>query len=496
MSALAGGWVLCAALGLAGPAAAQPVVAPIGDGGSVGVTVQNRSVHPLPIALGPVGAEGVAATLERYAEGGFAAQCVAGGRGETPRLTVTIDHRATVVDVPPIGFPDGPPVLWLSDQRAGRAALQAVIEGSIPGAAVEQLALEAVPITFAGLRFARAILISAADFARLEPVRRQAVVDAVSAGATLVVGTGEAGAATDALRPVASIGLGDVRRPTGVLAAHLSRASARRALAAEGDARVRMVADGEPVLVEARRGLGLVRVIGVRFAELQDGALARAALTPPAEPLGHVLRWLAQAPPPGETRASPFGAHIWLLLTVLVGLVMLTRRRPRLALAVAIPWWVVALALPPQWTDTRLDAARVLYVPVPDGALAIGSLDLTLTRGGPRTLDAGVGRVALEDASPGGACLVSDPRSAGWIVDGEAGTPRRLTFFARVDHLPEGDDKLGELPEWPPGALAGGTLRRVADGPLPLEITAREQDAVRVEPRVAPAVAPAILGEP
>lgn len=481
---------------LAAPAAAQPVVEPIGDGGSVGVSIQNRSVHPLPIALGPVDGDGVHTRLGRYAAGGFRAQCIAGARGEAPALAVTVDGRASPVDVPPIGFSDGPPVLWISTERSGRAALEAVVQGAIPSARVTHLEPDAVPAGFAALRFARLILIPAADLGRLDAARRQAVADAVAAGVTLVVGTGEAGAAPDVLQGLAPVALGEVRRPTGALADHLSRASARRALEPSGRARPLMIADGRSVLVEATHGLGRVRVIGVRFSELEDGRLARAALTPPGEPLGHVLRWLAQAPPPGETRASPFGAHIWLLLTILAALVAVTRRRPRLALALAVPWWAVALVLPPQWSATRLDDARVLYVPVGDGALAVGTLDLTLTRGGARTLDAVVDRVALEDARPGGACLIVGEGAAGWIVEGEAGSPRRITFFARLDTLPEGADKLDELPEWPAGVLAGATLRRVQDAPLPTALGPLRVDAVRAEPRAPAAATPEVLGGP
>ncbi len=477
-------------------ATAQPVVAPLGDGGSVGVTVQNRSVHPLGIALGPADEDGVRLTLERYASGGFAAQCIAGARDAAPPLVLRIDRRATPIDVPPIGFPDGPPVLWISSRQSGRAALEAVVRGALPEATVTHLELSAVPQTFAGLRFARLLLISAADFGRLDPQRRQAIADAVSAGVTLVVGTGEAGAAPDALRTLLPVTLGDVRRPTGALAAHLGRASAGRALRPEGRAVATMTADGRPVIVEARHGLGTVRVTAVSFAELSDGALARAALTPPPEPLGHVLRWLAQAPPPGEIHPSPFGAHIWLLLAILASALLFARRRPRFALMVAVPWWLVALFVPPQWSATRLEAARVLYIPVPDGALAVGTIDLTLTRGGARTLMAGSARVALEDASPGGACLVGGGDVAGWVVDGEAGTPRRLTVFAMLDALPEGADKVGALPEWPAGALAGATLRRVQSGPLPIDLDPGTLDAVLVEPVPPASTTPAMLGQP
>ncbi|MCB9527225.1 MAG: hypothetical protein H6701_02345 [Myxococcales bacterium] len=490
-------WVLCALLALPLTAAAQ-ASAPVGDGATTGVTLQNQSVHPLTTRLGPPGDDGLALVLPRYGTGTWLAQCVDGADGAHPALALTVDRAAEPIDVPPIRFEAGPPALWIAAAATGRAALQETLRAALPGATLRHLAPADVPPGFAALRFAPLILISAADYAALQDAPRAAIRDAVAAGVTLIVATGEAGAEADALADLAPITLGPVHRPTGALGEHLPLATSARALIPGDGAATLLTADGAPVLVEAPRGLGRVRVIAVPLAELAPGALATAALTPPAEPLTHVLRWLDQAPPPAAGRAAILGPHTWALLAILIALALLARRHPRAALVLALPWWITALALPPQFSATRLDAARLLYIPIHGGgALAVGTLDLTLTRGGARTLPAGTARVALEDARPGGACLIAHPAAAAWIIDGPPAAARRLTLFALVDTLPDGDDKIGELPDWPAGHLAAATLRRVARPPtLPIALIADHVDAVRVEPRPPAAIEPEALPAP
>lgn len=477
------------------PAAAAEATAPVGDGATTGVTLQNQSVHPLTTRLGPPGDDGLELTLPRYGTGTWLAQCVNGADGTHPALTLTVDRTPEPIDVPPIQFPDGPPALWIAAAATGRAALQETLRTALPGATLRHLAPADVPPGFAALRFAPLILISAADYTTLQDAPRAALRDAVAAGVTLVVAAGEAGAEADALAELAPITLGPVHRPTGVLGDHLPLATSARALIPGDGAATLLTADGAPILVEAPRGLGRVRALAVPLTELAPGALATAALTPPGEPLTHVLRWLDQAPPPAAGRAAILGPHAWALLAVLAALALLARRHPRAALALAVPWWITALALPPQFTATRLDAARLLYIPIHGGgALAVGTLDLTLTRGGARTLPADTARVALEDARPGGACLIAHPAAAAWIIDGPPAAARRLTLFALVDALPDGDDKIGELPEWPDGHLAGATLRRVAHpAALPIALTADRVDAVRVEPRPPATIEPTAL---
>ncbi|MEZ4431541.1 MAG: hypothetical protein R3F65_03950 [bacterium] len=361
-------WILCALLALPLTAAAQ-ASAPVGDGATTGVTLQNQSVHPLTTRLGPPGDDGLALVLPRYGTGTWLAQCVDGADGIHPALTLTIDRAAEPIDVPPIRFEGGPPALWIAAAGTGRAALQVTLRAALPGATLRHLAPADVPPGFAALRFAPLILISAADYAALPDAPRAAIRDAVAAGVTLIVATGEAGAEADALADLAPITLGPVHRPTGALGEHLPLATSARALIPGDGAATLLTADGAPVVVEAPRGLGRVRVIAVPLAELAPGALATAALTPPAEPLTHVLRWLDQAPPPAAGRAAILGPHTWALLAILIALALLARRHPAPRSPSRSPGGSPR-SRSPQFSATRLDAARLLYIPIHGGGAA------------------------------------------------------------------------------------------------------------------------------
>lgn len=478
------------------PTHAQTIT-PIGDGGTTGITLQNQRVHPLTTHLGPPDDPGLELTLPRYGTGTWLAQCVNGHDATHPALTLTLDRAPAPITVPPMHFPDGPPALWIATTPTGRATLEATLRTAHPGATLRHLTPTEVPTSFAALRFAPLILISAADYTTLAPAPRAALRDATAAGVTLIIATGEAAGEPDALADLAPITLGPVNRPTGALAHHLPLATSTRTLTPGEGATPLLTADGHPLILEAPHGLGLIRVIAIPFADLAPGQLTTLALTPPKDPLTHALRWLDQAPPPSAATTAILAPHTWALLALLLALALLARRHPRPALLLAIPWWITALAIPPQLTTTRLDTARILYLPLRDGALAIATLDLTLTRGGPRTLPTGTPRVALEDARPGGACLIAHPTAAAWILDGPPAAPRRLTLFALIDQAPEGADKIGTLPDWPEGHLAGATLRRVTrPHALPIDLQPTHLDAMRVEPRAPTPTQPAALPSP
>ncbi|MCA9540196.1 MAG: hypothetical protein KC620_14965, partial [Myxococcales bacterium] len=262
-------------------AAVEPEVRPIGDGGGVGVFVENRSVHPLTVDLGAGAAGGLQRTIEGYGRGHFFAQCVADLHAAPPVIALRAEGQAAPIEVPPLRFPDGLPSLWIASAGAGRAGLEALLKTIDPSARLAHLTPDEVPDTFAALRFAPLLLVSAADLTALTPARRTALRDAVIAGSTLVVAAGEAGGEADVLHPFAAVDLGPVGRSPDAVTQHLEGISTWRPLQAGPGVASRVVAGGAPVLLEAGLGLGRVRVLAVRFADLQPGEVAREALLPP-----------------------------------------------------------------------------------------------------------------------------------------------------------------------------------------------------------------------
>jgi hypothetical protein len=212
-----------------------------------------------------------------------------------------------------------------------------------------------------------------------------------------------------------------------------------------------------------------VRVTSVRFADLEPGHLASTLLGVPADPIGPVLTWLSQRPPLLPQEDAPLRAWTWALPLAIGLLGLLARRRPVTALAL-VPLPVLAGAiLSPVGAPETADEAVVLYVPGPAGAVAVGTIDLTLVAGGGRALPAAGATIALEDASPAGACVAAAPDAAWWIVSGEPGERRRLTFFSLLATAPQAGAAAEALPSWPAGPLAEAPLAAV-DGPTPLPI--------------------------
>ncbi|MCB9544671.1 MAG: hypothetical protein H6706_02105 [Myxococcales bacterium] len=447
----------------AGAALAGPDITPVGDGGSYALTFESRSVHPQSARV-VAGTAGLDAPVEPFQRLVAVAQCI----GTPPPLHGGLGDADDPLPVPALDFPDGPPALWIHRERAGRAALEKRIQEVRAGLALRHLTPAEVPVHFAALRFAPLILIEINDWAELAAGQRAALRGAVAAGSVLVVGGGEGPVAADALAAVLPVQAGTAERAGPALTAALQHASGHRVLTPGPGAQARILADGAPVLVDGPHGLGQVRVAAVRLTELDAGAVAQALFAEAPDALGTVLAWLQAAPPLAEARSAPLAAYAWYLLAGLAFLGLLARFAPRVAVVLVVPLGVTAAVLPPTSADWTPRAGRVLYIRAGAEALAIGTVDVTLQRGGAHALPAGGAEISLEDARPGGACALLAPGQAFWAVAGEPGARRRLTFFALQAAPQAGPPGAETLPAWPAGPLAAAPLQPVEGASVPL----------------------------
>lgn len=475
---------------LAAPAHAFEAVS-VGDGGSREVVFESRGVHPV-VGQVRAGGDAIEVDVPPFGKASILLQCL----GTPPPLVGLMGPTEATISPTSLSFPDGPPALWISREKAGRATLEARLRTVRPGLVLHHLTTGEVPERFAALRFAPVILVELSEWAELTPTRREAIRGAVAAGALLVLGGGEGpvdAAAVEALLPVRP---GGVERAGPALTLAVERASGHRVLIPAAGATVRVVADGAPVVVEAPLGLGQVRVVAVRLGELDEGPVEAAAFGDIPDALGTVLAWLQAAEPLGAARATPLAAHTWYLLLALLGLAVIARRLPRVAVGAALALAAVACVLPPTRVEVTALAARMLYLPAGQGALVVGTLDVELQRGGAYALDARVPRISLDEARPGGACAIVAPTQAAWALAGEPGARRRLTTFALIDTLPTAGPPAGELPAWPAGPLAGATLHEATAPTLPLALAPARLEA-RVAGRSAEAAsAPVVLPAP
>jgi len=419
----------CALLAAVVLGAAPFGVAPAGDGGGVAVTVANRNVHPASVELG-----GAASSIAGFGESVFYLHCA----GEAPPVpALRMAGASHPMEVSPTSFPDGPPALWISAARRGRAALEAIVRPA-SGVGVRHLSLAEVPATFAAMRFAPLLLVSATDLAALPAASRAAIRGAVAVGSTLVVGAGEGTVPRTALEGFGPARLGERVAPGPALGAALPEVTAAARLTGADPL---VVADGSPVVVESTIGLGRVRVLAVDLS-VASGRVAEAAFRADDREVVRMLSWIDQAPPLASGGRTVFAAHVWGLLALLALLGLLARRWPRVGLALCLPWLAVGAAVPPVADVTEVEAARVIYRSAGDVAVAAGSVDVRLGVGGAVHLAVPTGVVAaLEDAPRGGACL-SQGQTSAWTVTGAPGDRRRITFFALVPSPKDGDAPL------------------------------------------------------
>ena len=177
----------------------------------------------------------------------------------------------------------------------------------------------------------------------------------------------------------------------------------------------------------------------------------------PPEPLAHVLKWLSGRPPLSGALPTPLSAAVWALLGGLILMAVTSLKAPKIAAGGAALLWLGACLTPPTAAPVTLEHAEALLVPVGDETLSIGVMDLTLNVGGGHGLPGG-GEASLDEARPGGACLVQQGEGR-WLIQGEPGARRRLIYFAFVK--PAGLNPAGApeaLGAWPPGPLAGASL--------------------------------------
>lgn len=446
----------------------------IGDGGSVAVTLQNATVHRQLDAVG-----GLELAVEPHASATVYVQCA----GTAPRLDVRHRGHTDPFTPPVIAFPDGPPAVWITSARQGRAALARRLTATRGATDVLAMAPRDVPTWFGALRFSPMILLGASTWAELTDPQRMAITRATASGATLVIGAGEGAVPAEALTGLIDVRLGALERVGPAMLTAIRGASTRRAFTTP---RPRMLADGGPLVAQAPYGLGEVRVVGARLTEVGAGAVGEAVFAAAPDRLGPILDWASAQPALSDQRASPFAPWIWYALLALMGLGVLARWAPRVAAIGALVWGVAAMALPPTHGALSVDGARFIAIPAGASHLVVGTVDMTLGRGGVHRLRGGPA-ASLDDARPGGACRVGRGEAAMWIVEGAPNVRRRLTIFGFVDDLApgravDGAPAAGQLEELPQGVAA--SLVRAA---LPVD------EAWRFVPASAPAVAPITL---
>lgn len=401
-------------IGLLSPIAPEP----IGDGGSVAISLQNATVHPQVADV-----LGVEFPIAPHAEGVAWVQCA----GTPPEFSVQHHGREARFVPPAIAFEDGPPALWITSARSGRAGLEKRLTRIRGATHVKIVEPKAVPAWFGALRFAPLLMTSISTWSELSDGQRAALRQAAAAGSILIIGAGEGDAPVDALEGLTAARFLALERVGAAMLEALPRASTRRLLAADTP---RIMADGAPLVVTQPYGLGEIRLVGARLTEIDPGPVGEATFGGGGDALGAILDWIGAQPGIADARRSPFAPWVWYALLGLLGLAVVARLTPRIAAIGGAVWVIGAALLPPVAAEHTTDSARIMAIPIDQTEhLLVGTVDVTLGRGGTHVLPAGV-HSSLDEAQPGGACRLGDARQAAWVLAGEPNARRRLTVFA------------------------------------------------------------------
>ena len=431
-------WFFCGLiLGPQGIAAAEPLpyrFAPIGDGTALGLKVENPTIYPIRTRLGGPDAQMVV-EVPPYGQTDFLVQCDGLGKSR-PTIALHLDEKTHQVAIPDVELTDTVPALWISSARRGRASIEATLRSARPDLSLKHVSLKEVPSHFAAMRFAPFILVSLGDFLRLNKAQVDAITGAVRSGVILVVEVADGAGGGNALGPLIHVELGPTGPPSAALSHHLRRVFVQRRIQSSPPSRVRIQTRDAPVLVSEGLGLGEVRVLGVRFQDLEPGKVTETLLEKRESGLSGLFNGLRRMPTLGATQYSPFDTVVWFFLLLLPLGLFLARRRPAYAGLFVLAWASVGVSMNAREQSALFEEAGVFALGAGEKILLAGSMTLTAQRHGDLLLPAGTDPVALERIYGRGGCLVSGETGSAWLLSGEPGARVRASFLAISDPTP------------------------------------------------------------
>ena len=329
----------------------------------------------------------------------------------------------------------------------------------------------------------------------------------VTAGTTLVIGTGDVEGSDELLQRFTPVSLGEVKSTGGALLEQLPRVSSYRALFPRSGAYPLINTDGEPIAVESQLGLGRVRVLAVRLNELTTSEAAELVLQSDLRSRRQLEEWLDLAMPPLTESPRLLSDQVWILLLMIPLLFIAARGRSRYLLVGGGIWITLALIRPPLFVPTSIRRAHLLYIPMDSGAVVIGQADLNSFGRGGRPEHLNTPDVALISTETEGACLIHGLQSTSldlrgqddqsqeswWVITSDLGERQRFKYIAYAPSIPRPNEHapLEEISSWPAGPWSGASIEPLSplteDLPLPSDLSGIK--AWRL-PTLAPEVAP------
>ncbi|MEE2786080.1 MAG: hypothetical protein VX589_02005 [Myxococcota bacterium] len=481
-------WIWLASLGwfLASTAVAQSQTirtGPVGDGGTLGILIDNPNVSSSTFRLGPPSGGGLEFTVERVEQAKLTVQCLKDARSKLPALELAGTHVPRKIDPFSVAFADGPPVIWMTSARRGRAALRQLIRQTSPNVEVLLRRPAEMPNEFAALRFSPLIILNLIDWPRLNVQQQRAILNAVGAGTHLLVTAGEGGQLDKTLSEILRTRIKVGEAPEFELTRHLPRASSRRLLDLGKGIQPLVESAAGTLMAAVQYGLGEIRLLGLSVRDLDVSVITAAAFRMPTDPLAPILAWLDQSEEVSQGKTYVLGGHIWcLLLGLFLGLFVLRRHR-RASLTFVLIWCGAAIFFPPTFAATHVAESRAVGIAVAERTLVVGTARLDQATAGLRTVDAGIHPLSLEMTRGGSVCVLAGPTGHQWVFSGQPGTRRYVVYLQWQPERIDGAERVFTFPDTTAKRWRRATIRRVQTPlMLPFDLSHDNQQFYAVVP--------------
>ena len=442
----------------------------IGDQGSVLLSIDNATTSYKQFSFGPKRGAHFERDLSPFEGARFLIQCHKRGDLQShPELSLFLGSSQEWIPPFVVRSSDPKNVIWIEAERKYRQTLEPLFISAIHGLhgkAPISINASAFPTHLSALTRTSLIMTSLSTFSSLSDERRQVLKTIVAAGATLVIGTGEMGGDDKVLNGFSPVALGDVNSNSGALLANMMRVPSYRTIYMKRGVYPLVMADEAPILVESRLGMGRVRVLAVKMNALTPGPISAAALTLDERPHQQLYQWLDMSMPPLTAPPRLLTNHFWILLLLIPLLFWAARGRPLVILSVSLLWTLVAFVRTPLYDETYISRAHMLYLPLDEGALVFGQVDVNSFRKGARSVQAHPMSFGLISTETEGACLIHEekgedqPVESWWVFDSEVGERQRFKYISYVNRTPRDTPHVAAqmIPQWPKGPWSGVRL--------------------------------------
>lgn len=483
----------------------------IGDQSNLLLSYRNPSAATYDLFLGHKGGSGISKRLEGYSEVQFVLQCKRPTERSMP-LELSFLVNGTDLLIPHFGT--------TSDDERGSLWVQAKSYSSPPKGATstlkrapKRLKAKDFPEHFSSVTSLDLVMMNLETLSKLTPAQRANLKASVASGATLMIDLerlGRAGQAKALLSEFSPVEFGEIIRDEQLSSSLPSPIYRRLFLSREVNILLQL--NGSPLVVESAYGMGRVRVSAIPLKSIPSGDIARRVFSVDHSASQQLTQWLSASTPPLSMAARLFNQRLWALVAFLPLIGWATRRKPSLLALSGAAWVTVAMIYSPLPPSASISAARTLYLPLEQGAISIGTLDISSSERGAHVIQLSPRPLSLLSAESTSVCLVQElerdvtssamqinrPLKAMWVLfNGEIGERARVTYLSPVDDPPRDDPSLKALtlPSWPQGPWSESSLAPLQPLPsdYPLTLYQANLKAWRTPQSPQPEATPALI---